>query len=120
MLLEQVITLRAQTSFINIDVTRWPISLFLVWVPIFPKYGSISIPFFHGLFGASGGMMLVMKTFYTEKGYQLNEMMYFYACLTLIMHIQTFFFTPITVVPKNQDLSDYSVFENVRSYYFII
>ena len=57
--------------------------------------------------------MLIMKTFYTEMEYQLDQMMYFYAGLTIIMHIQTFFFTPITVVPKNQDLEGYSVFENV-------
>ena len=64
--------------------------------------------------------MLIMKTFYTEKGYQLDQMMYFYACLTLIMHIQTFLFTPITVVPKNQDLEGYSVFENVGFQIIII
>ena len=64
--------------------------------------------------------MLIMKTFYTEFGYQLDQMMYFYACLTLIMHIQTFFFTPITVVPKNQDLESYSVFENVSKNGFLV
>ena len=64
--------------------------------------------------------MLIMKTFYTELGYQLDQMMYFYACLTLIMHIQTFFFTPITVVPKNQDLESYSVFENVSKKGFLV
>ena len=86
---------------------------FSVWVPIFPKWGSFSIPAFHGLFSASGGILLIMKYLYVEFDYQLEEMMYFYASITVIMHIQTFFFTPITVVPKNAAVEDYSAFNHV-------
>ena len=86
-----------------------------VWVPIFPKWGSFSIPAFHGLFSASGGILLIMKYLYVEFDYQLEEMMYFYASITVIMHIQTFFFTPITVVPRNAALENYSAFHHVSS-----
>ena len=86
-----------------------------VWVPIFPKWGSFSIPAFHGLFSASGGILLIMKYLYVEFDYQLEEMMYFYASITVIMHIQTLFFTPITVVPRNAALENYSAFHHVSS-----
>jgi len=82
-------------------------------VPIFPKWGSFSIPAFHGLFSASGGILLIMKYLYVELDFQLEEMMYFYASITVIMHIQTFFFTPITVVPRNAALENYSAFHHV-------
>ena len=92
--------------------------IFSVWVPIFPKWGSFSIPAFHGLFSASGGILLIMKYLYVELEYQLDEMMYFYASITLIMHIQTFFFTPVTVVPKYAAAEKYSVFHHVSKIYF--
>ena len=91
--------------------------VFSVWVPIFPKWGSFSIPAFHGLFSASGGILLIMKYLYVEFEYQLEEMMYFYASITLIMHIQTFFFTPVTVVPKTAAVDQYSVFQHVSITY---
>ena len=82
--------------FINFNIS--------VLVPIFPSKGSLTIPFLHGLFSASGGMLLIMKLIYvagcsSTEGceddisitptFGLADMATVYACGTVIMHIQT-------------------------------
>lgn len=89
--------------FINFNIS--------VLVPVFPAWGSFTIPFLHGLFSASGGMMLIMKLIYLNTDIGLKDMMTFYAALTIIMHIQTFLYTPYGVVPKGVDTETYSVFD---------
>ena len=67
--------------FINFNIS--------VLVPLFPAKGSFTIPFLHGLFSASGGMLLIMKLIYVGAGIGLKDMATFYACGTIIMHVQT-------------------------------
>ena len=92
-------------AFINFNIS--------VLVPLFPTSGSFIIPFLHGLFSASGGVLLIMKLVYvaSEGGIGLSDMAMVYACGTVIMHIQTFMFTPVKSAPKN--VNNYSVYQDV-------
>lgn len=108
--------------FINFNIS--------VLVPLFPAKGSITIPFLHGLFSASGGMLLIMKLIYvgTEAAIGLKDMATFYACGTIIMHVQTvrisltgflmqrtiqFLFTPFKTIPMGTNLRFYNVYHDV-------
>ena len=88
--------------FINFNIS--------VLVPIYPSLGSFTIPFLHGLFSTSGGILLIMKLLYIHFNIQLDQMLYVYALGTIIMHIQTIFFTPKKQVPKNISGINYSVY----------
>ena len=53
-----------------------------------------------------------MKLLYTHYGLRLNHMLYFYAAGTILIHIQTLFFTPKSHMPKEiLKTESYSVFE---------
>ena len=66
----------------------------------------------NGIFGASAGIFLIFKMLYQSNlQLQLKDMLIVYACLSSIIWIKTFFFSPILFVELNLD-GTYSIFQS--------